>query len=165
MKKDDDNQNYEKVVKINRVNKVVKGGKRLAFRAFVICGDKNGKVSIGIGKAKEVPVAIKKAIEKSKKELIPINIVNSTIPHEVEGKFGASRVLIKPAGQGTGVIAGGALRIVLEALGIKNVVGKSLGSRNPINLALASINALKKCKSLKEEESNRGIKLSFKVKE
>ena len=153
-------QIQEKVVKINRVNKVVKGGKRLAFRAFVICGDSNGNVGLGLGKSKEVPSAIKKAVEKAKKSFIPINIYNETIPHIVEGKAGASRVIIKPAKEGTGVIAGGALRIILESLGVKNVVGKSLGSRNPINLALASIDALKKCKVKIVEEQERNVQIS-----
>ncbi|MBH38213.1 30S ribosomal protein S5 [bacterium] len=155
-----ENQIVEKVVKINRVNKVVKGGKRLAFRAFVVCGDMNGNVGLGLGKSKEVPTAIKKAIEKAKKSFISINIFNETIPHIVEGKAGASRVIIKPAKQGTGVIAGGALRVILESLGVKNVVGKSLGSRNPINLALASIDALKKCKVKSIEEKERNIQIN-----
>lgn len=160
-----ENPNIEKVVKINRVNKVVKGGKRLAFRAFVVCGDKSGSVGVGLGKAKEVPIAIKKAIDKANKSFTKINIYNSTIPHEVEGKFRASRVIIKPAGKGTGVIAGGALRVILEALGIKNVVGKSYGSRNPINLAFAAITALKTCKNVEEERIERGVKLPFRIKE
>ncbi|RAP26472.1 30S ribosomal protein S5 [Candidatus Marinamargulisbacteria bacterium SCGC AG-333-B06] len=161
MQLDSENQIQEKVVKINRVNKVVKGGKRLAFRAFVVCGDKNGKVGLGLGKSKEVPTAIKKAIEKAKKSFISINIYNKTVPHVVEGKAGASRVIIKPAKEGTGVIAGGSLRVILESLGIKNVVGKSLGSRNPINLALASIDALKKCKIKLQEEKERNVQISF----
>ena len=145
--KNDDEQSYfEKVVKINRVNKVVKGGKRLAFRAFVICGDKKGSVGFGIGKSKEVPVAIKKAIEKAKKSLEKINVYDETLPHEVYAKFGASKVLIRPAKKGTGVIAGGAVRVILEAVGLKNVVAKSLGSRNPINTAKAAKVALLKCK-------------------
>ena len=151
---------FENVVKINRVNKVVKGGKRLAFRAFVICGDKKGKVGIGLGKSKEVPTAIKKAIEKAKRNFISINTLDETIPHVVEGKYGASRVIIKPAKKGTGVIAGGALRVILESLGIKNVVGKSIQSRNPLNLALASIDALKKCKIKSQEELERGVQIS-----
>lgn len=162
---ENENQIEEKVVKINRVNKVVKGGKRLAFRAFVVCGDKQGSVGLGLGKSKEVPTAIKKAIEKAKKNFITINIFNETIPHVVEGKAGASRVIIKPAKEGTGVIAGGALRIILESLGVKNVVGKSLGSRNPINMALASIDALKKCKvkSIEEKERNVQINTDYQV--
>lgn len=151
----------EKVVKINRVNKVVKGGKRLAFRAFVVCGDKKGQVGLGLGKSKEVPTAIKKAIERAKSNLKKFHIFENSVPHEVEGKFGASSVIIKPAKEGTGVIAGGALRIVLELLGIKNAVGKSLGSRNPLNMALAAFDALQKCKSLSKEEKVRNISISF----
>ena len=143
---EEDQSLFEKVVKINRVNKVVKGGKRLAFRAFVICGDKNGSVGFGIGKSKEVPVAIKKAVEKAKKSLDKINVYEDTLPHEVRAKFGSSKVLIRPAKKGTGVIAGGAVRVILEAVGFKNVVAKSLGSRNPINTAKAAKDALLKCK-------------------
>lgn len=154
-------QEYEKVVKINRVNKVVKGGKRLAFRAFLIYGDKNGKVGLGLGKSKEVPTAIKKAVERAKKNLEKINLFTHTIPHEVTGKAGSSKVFIRPAKPGTGVIAGGAVKVVLEALGIKNAVGKSLGSRNPINVALASLDALRKCKVKKEEEFERDALISF----
>lgn len=156
-----DSEFSEKVVKINRVNKVVKGGKRLAFRSFVISGDKAGRVGFGLGKSKEVPVAIKKALEKSKKSLVTINIYKKTLPHIVYGKFGASRVIIKPAKPGTGVIAGGSLKVVLELLGIKDAVAKSLGSRNPLNLAYAAINALKTCKSLKSEENTRNVKIPF----
>ena len=155
-----ENTFFEKVVKINRVNKVVKGGKRLAFRSFVVCGDRNGNVGLGLGKSKEVPTSIKKAIEKAKKKFQSINIDNNTIAHEVNGKAGASKVVILPAKEGTGVIAGGSMRVILEALGVKNVVGKSLGSRNPINLALATIDALKKCKSRKEEEQERNVQIS-----
>ena len=151
---------FEKVVKINRVNKVVKGGKRLAFRVFVVCGNKNGQVGLGVASAKEVPSAIKKALEKAKKNLISINLYHDTIPHEVVSKFGASKVIIKPAKQGTGVIAGGSLRTIMELLGIKNVVGKSIGSRNPINLAHASLKALLMLKNKKTEEAERNIKFS-----
>lgn len=154
-------QDYEKVVKINRVNKVVKGGKRLAFRAFLIYGDKKGKVGLGLGKSKEVPTAIKKAVERAKKNIEKINLHTHTIPHEVKGKAGSSKVFIRPAKPGTGVIAGGAVKVVLEALGIKNAVGKSLGSRNPINVALASLDALRKCKVKKEEEFERDTIISF----
>ncbi|RAP29778.1 30S ribosomal protein S5 [Candidatus Marinamargulisbacteria bacterium SCGC AG-343-D04] len=158
------NEFSEKVVKINRVNKVAKGGRRLAFRAFVVCGDNNGKVGLGLGKSKEVPSAIKKAIEKAKQSFESYHLFENTIPHEVFGKSGASRVIIKPAKEGTGVIAGGSVRVVLELLGIKNAVGKSLGSRNPINMALATLNALKQCKSLQEEESERNVSIPFSFK-
>ena len=158
---DTENQDYEKVVKINRVNKVVKGGKRLAFRAFLIYGDKNGKVGLGLGKSKEVPTAIRKAVDRAKKNTETINLFTHTIPHEVYGKSGSSKVFIRPAKPGTGVIAGGAVKVVLEALGIKNAVGKSLGSRNPINVALASLDALRKCKVKKQEELERNVSISF----
>jgi small subunit ribosomal protein S5 len=162
---DVENQDYEKVVKINRVNKVVKGGKRLAFRAFLIYGDKQGSVGLGLGKSKEVPAAIKKAVDRAKKSVEKINLFTHTIPHEVFGKSGASRVFIKPAKPGTGVIAGGAVKVVLEALGVKNAVGKSLGSRNPINVALASLDALRKCKIKENEETDRNVLISFGSKE
>ena len=129
-----------------------------------MCGDKSGSVGVGLGKAKEVPIAIKKAIDKANKSFIRINLYNNTMPHVVEGKFRASKVIIKPAGKGTGVIAGGALRVILEALGVKNVVGKSYGSRNPINLALAALTALKTCKNIDEEIKERGVKIPFRVK-
>lgn len=158
---DDEKRDFEKVVKINRVNKVVKGGKRLAFRAFTICGDQEGSFGMGTGKSKEVPVSIKKAIERSKKNYIKINTLDETIPHSVTGRFGASRVLIRPAKKGTGVIAGGSVRIILEAIGIKNVVAKSLGSRNPINVAKATLDALLKCKDIKTEESHRDVSISL----
>ena len=158
---DEEKKDFEKVVKINRVNKVVKGGKRLAFRAFTICGNQEGSFGMGTGKSKEVPTAIKKAIEKSKKDYIKINTLDDTIPHEVNGRFGASRVIIRPAKKGTGVITGGSVRVILEAIGIKNVVAKSLGSRNPINVAKATLNALLKCKDLRTEESHREVSISL----
>ena len=149
----------EKVIRIDRVNKVVKGGKRLAFRAFVISGDQNGKVSFGLGKSKEVPAAIKKGIERAKKNLRPIALVEGTIPHDVIGEYGATKVIIKPAKPGTGVIAGGAVRILLEAAGLKNVYAKVLGSRNAINAARAAMTGLLLCKNKESEEKTRGISL------
>lgn len=149
----------EKVIRIDRVNKVVKGGKRLAFRAFVISGDQNGNVAFGLGKSKEVPAAIKKAVERSKKSLRPIALVEGTIPHEVIGIFGSTRVIIKPAKPGTGVIAGGAVRILLEAAGYKNVYAKVLGSRNAINAARAAMEGLLQCKDKAVEEKLRGFTL------
>jgi len=150
----------EKVIKIDRVTKVTTGGKRLAFRAFVIIGDLNGNVGLGFGKSKEVPTAIKKALDRAKKHKVYINIINNTIPHEVLAKFGAARVLIKPARPGTGVVAGGAIRILLEAVGLQDVVAKSLGTSNMINNAKAALEALKRCKNLTEETKRRGKKLS-----
>ena len=149
----------EKVIKIDRINKVVKGGKRLAFRAFVIAGDQNGSVGLGLGKSKEVPAAIRKGVEKARKHLVAINIVNGTLPHEVIGRFGAARVILKPARPGTGVIAGGSVRILLESLGLKNVVAKALASRNPINCARAALQGLQQCKNLEQESVIRGKSL------
>lgn len=161
----DEPQLMEKVIRINRINKVVKGGKRLGFRAFVIVGNTEGQVGLGLGKSKEVPSAIKKAIDRAKKYQYPIHIVNGTVPHEVEAKFGASEVLIKPAPDGTGVIAGGAVKVLLEAVGLKNVVAKTFGSRNSFNAARAALIALQSCKDLKTEEANRGKKLPVYVKQ
>jgi small subunit ribosomal protein S5 len=150
----------EKVIQIDRVTKVVSGGKRMAFRAFVISGDEHGRVGYGLGKSKEVPNAIRKAVEKAKKSLLVVNLNGGTLPHIVEGKFGASRVILKPARPGTGVIAGGSARIILESVGLKDVVAKALGSNNSVNCAKATMIALSKCKNLDEETKLRGKTLS-----
>ena len=150
----------EKVIGIDRVNKVVKGGKRLAFRAFIIVGDGKGRVGLALGKSKEVPSAIRKAVDRAKKTMVTINVVNGTVPHEIIGKFGASRVLLKPARQGTGVIAGGSIRALLEALGLSDVVAKSLGSRNKINMAKAALDGLCKLKKYDDEVQLRERRLS-----
>ncbi len=146
----------EKVIRVDRINKVVSGGKRLAFRAFVIVGDLDGRVGLGVAKAKEVAAAIKKAVERGKKSMVRINVHDGTIPHEVEASFGAAYVLLRPARPGTGVIAGGAVRILLESAGLKNVVAKSLRSRNPINSSRATLIALKSLKDYDQQVLLRG---------
>jgi small subunit ribosomal protein S5 len=157
----DDSQEklFEKLIKVNRVTKVNKGGKKLGFRAFVIVGDQKGTVGLATSKSKEVPMAIKRSIEKAKKNMHKINVVNGTIPHNITGEFKASMVILRPAPEGTGVIAGGSIRILLESLGIENVVAKSIGSNNSLNMAKAALNGLLKLKSESEVEQRRGVKL------
>jgi small subunit ribosomal protein S5 len=149
----------ERVIEIRRVAKVVAGGKNLRFRALVVVGDEQGTVGVGIAKAAEVPDAIRKAVRKAKKNAVKISISKGTIPHEVYGKLGASKILLKPAAPGTGVIAGGAARAVLELAGIKNVLAKALGSTTAINLAQATFEALKKLRSIPEVAEMRDKKI------
>jgi small subunit ribosomal protein S5 len=149
----------DKVVHINRVAKVVKGGRRFSFSAIVVVGDGKGKVGYGMGKAGEVPEAIRKGVEKAKKNMIAIPIINSTIPYDVIGRFGAGKVLLKPASMGTGIIAGGAVRAVVETAGIKNILTKCLGSHNPHNLVKATMDGLTKLQHPKEIAKRRSKKV------
>jgi len=151
---------FEKVIKIRRINKVVKGGKRLAFRSFVITGDRKGKVGLGLGKSKEVPASIKKAIDKANSSFQHIITKDGTIPHEVFAKYGSSSVLIRPAKPGTGVIACTPVSAIMRLAGIHDVLTKSFGSTNVVNLAKAAMEGLKKMKSRKTIEAIRGVKVS-----
>ncbi|WP_038034562.1 MULTISPECIES: 30S ribosomal protein S5 [Thermotoga] len=157
----------EKIIEIRRTSKVTKGGKNLSFRVVAIVGNKNGKVGLGIGKAREVPEAIRKAISAAKRNIIEVPVINGTIPHEIIGRQDASKVLLRPAAPGTGIIAGGTVRAVVELAGIQNILTKSLGSTNPLNLALATMNGLKnlldprkvaKLRDISVEEVFKGVR-------
>ena len=150
----------ERVVQISRVTKVVKGGKKLSFRAIVIVGNKKGQVGVGCAKAAEVIIAIQKAIADGRKNLVTVPIFKTTIPHPITGRSGAGAVMLRPASQGTGIIAGGAVRLVLELAGIENILAKSLGSKAPLNAANATLEALKALTPFKEVAAKRGLTMA-----
>ena len=154
----------EQVVQIRRVTKVVKGGKKLSFRAIVIVGNKKGQVGMGVAKAAEVIIAIQKAVADARKNLVTVPLFNTTIPHMITGRSGAGSVVLKPASKGTGVIAGGAVRAVLELSGVENILSKSLGSKSPLNAANATLNALKSLRPFKEVAAVRGISVKEMLK-
>lgn len=155
----------EQLIQVRRVAKVTKGGKRLKFRALVVVGDGNGKVGVGLGKASEVPDAIRKAVNRAKKDSIEIPLKGTTIPHEVWGKWGAAKVFLKPAVPGTGIIAGGPVRAILQKAGVKDVLSKSFGSNNQVNVAFATIEALKSLITYKEKMEILGKKRTKEDKE
>jgi small subunit ribosomal protein S5 len=155
----EENQLIDKVVHISRVAKVVKGGRRFSFSAIVVVGDGEGSVGYGLGKAGEVPEAIRKGVEKAKKTMVKVPLTEGTLPFKVIGKYGAGRVMLKPASEGTGVIAGGAVRAVLEAVGVQNILTKCMGTNNPHNVVKATVDGLMQLESIESVASRRGLKV------
>lgn len=155
-----DNQFEERVVSINRVTKVVKGGRRFRFAALVVIGNKQGQIGFGTGKAAEVPDAIKKAVEDAKTNMITVPIVGTTIPHAITGNYGAGKVFLKPASEGTGIIAGGAVRAVFELAGVNDILSKCIGSRTPINMVRATFAGLQELRTAEQVASLRGVDIS-----
>ena len=155
-KEERDDGMIEKMISVNRVTKVVKGGRIMGFAALTVVGDGDGRVAMGKGKSKEVPVAVQKAMEEARRNLVKVNLKNGTVHHAVVGKHGAAKVLIQPASEGTGIIAGGAMRAVFEAVGVHNVLAKCIGSSNPYNVVRATLNGLKALSSPAEIAAKRG---------
>lgn len=153
---DEGDELEERVVHISRVSTVVKGGRRFSFRALVVVGDGKGRVGVGVGKARDVPSAIRKAFERGRKSMMPVNLLGSSIPHELMVKYGAAQVMMKPASPGTGVIAGGGVRAVVEVAGVKDILAKSLGSDNIFNVVMATFKGLGQLKSIEEQARRRG---------